>query len=161
MLHRLGLLLALPIAAFAFTGCSQFVTGGGWIEGQEEGTKATFGFVFNNPDMTLPGLFQGTYHDSAAGVKVKFDGSLPNLNPFATTIVVNWIQQGKPMCGPDDAKVACTGTGVLYAEDNGEPGALDDGDFLSIKLFDFPGIGTYHNSGFLQGGNIQDHYLDG
>lgn len=158
MLHKLGLLMALPIAAFAFSGCGQFVTGGGWLQGHDGG-KATFGFVFNNTDDQ--GLFQGTYHDPSADVMVRFDGGSPNYDFAAHHYVVNvnWVEQGKRQCTDNDKAAACTGTGVLYAVDNGEPGVSED-DYISITLFGFHG-GTYSNSGTIGGGNIQDHATDG
>jgi hypothetical protein len=75
-LWRLGF---LGLSMVALTGCSTFFTGGGFILALNGTDKTTFGFSVkcNNPveqEECAPARINGTYHDPAAGRRLKFDG---------------------------------------------------------------------------------------
>lgn len=159
MLRKLALLMALPIAALAVSGCD-YVTGGGWLYGHGgDTTKATFGFTINaDGHMGI----HGTYHDSSfeykdAGLGIKFVGEafMVQVDRHEYWVGFNWESLGKPKCEDSGKAVKCTGTGWLLATDNGEPGVDDT---FAITLH---GSGLdYSNDGTIQGGNIQEHDWD-
>jgi hypothetical protein len=160
VMHKIALLVVLPVVAFALAGCSQWFAGGGWMDSVEgDGNKATFGFEFDNRD--YKGQMTGTYHDLAAGVAVRFDGVVwANTLPGPDNQMqakVRYVQQGPRQCGdtrPNGTMTeACTGWVWVEAEDNGEPG-VSEGDQFYIKFLSgvFEG---YENGGNLGGGNLQ------
>ena len=123
------------------TGCWDPVkiTGGGWLESAVEG-KANFGVVFNGckDDATL----NFTYHDKAAGVKLK--GGLYEI------IDEDTLKVEYRSTNPKDRG---EGLAILTLVDNGE-GTGEHGD-LSIEIYSGPFAG-YKNIGLING-NIQEH----
>jgi len=159
--HKIVAFVALPIVAFALAGCSSWFAGGGWMESAAgDGSKATFGFEFDNRDWK--GQMTGTYHDLAEGVAVRFDGvKWANDAPLGPDnqmqAKVRYVQQGPPACGTERPNgtwtKACTGLVWVEAEDNGEPG-VSEGDRFHIEFLTGVYAG-YENGGTLGGGNLQ------
>ncbi|MEX2235263.1 MAG: ice-binding family protein [Cyclobacteriaceae bacterium] len=117
--------------------CSDFVTGGGWIEGSDGG-KATFGVSGGIKNDKFWG--QLSYDDHSNSVKVK-------STSVTAYIVINSVTRQIEGVAKVNGNGAFTYKVIVV--DNGEPGR-DDSFSLEIS-------NGYSASGTLKGGNIQIH----
>jgi hypothetical protein len=144
---RKTLVLLIVVLALVGAGClvpADHVTGGGFIEGADEGT-ANFGFNVKCAGEDTKGHL--TYHDGDIKIKGTIDACkyVKVERVWTLKVMGDWVPQGKTDL--DGGRFAIMGT------DEGEPGI---GDEFTIKLK--TGIETvYENSGELLGGNIQVH----
>lgn len=65
----------------ALVGCK--VSGGGWIDSNVEGKKATYGFCLSEVD----GVFAGTFNFNDHGTKTKFHGTIDSYLETPTGVV--------------------------------------------------------------------------
>lgn len=128
--------LVLLIVALALMASGCFMTGGGFIDGEEEGT-ANFGFNVKCDGEDTKGNL--TYHDG----DLKIKGTVDKCT--ALGIMGTYVAQGKSVGGE--------GTFLITGLDLGEPGVYD---YFTIKLVG-PDHFFYMNAGELLGGNIQWH----
>lgn len=111
---------------------SDFVTGGGWING-DQGQKVTFGLVGGQKPNGLSGHLNVVDHGSSG-------------THLSTGNVVNYTVDSPTQ------RTVYYDTATAIVQDNGEPGSADTFSVAS---------GSYAQSGVLQGGNIQIHHPKG
>lgn len=141
---RKGFVVLIAAFALAAAGCLAHITGGGFIADAEGEGKANFGFNLN---CAGHGDNKGhvTYHDKSAGLKVK--GTVTECLPSGA--VGTWEAQGK--------STYTSGTFVVTAVDDGEPGTTDTFEITLFEGLPFASPVVYSNGGPLLGGNVQDH----
>ena len=139
---KFAAVLAILLMVMAlFTGCK--VTGGGYFTNtarDNEKEKCTFGFNAQGEGIEYKGQFQFNDHAKPA---TKIHAEVLEITSWGDTYA---------------QFTGLTDEGFVYVEiwDNGEPGAVDDGDYIKIYVNKLPfGNPTYE--GELGGGNIQIH----
>lgn len=126
-------------------GCGESVRGGGWLPSAfDPSTKANFGFHSDTTGDAGERSVHGTYHDQAAGVRLKFTG----------VVSVGWIGGATYTYESQDKKNPGSGTVFVDVSDGGDGVSETGNDYLNIVVQDGPYAG-YQNAGIIQGGNIQ------
>lgn len=128
--------------------CRDFVTGGGWIDGNSgnssKNDKATFGVSGGIKNGNFWGQLSFNDHDKNNGVKVK-------STSVTAYIVIDALTRQIEGTAKINGKGSFTYKVIVI--DNGEPGT---NDYFSLELSN-----GYSASGTLGGGNIQLHYKCG
>lgn len=153
--RKLALLGLVAVGALVLAGCTK-VTGGGWLSSAnvETAEKATFGFTFQCADPAEGAKGKTTYHDPAAGVKIK-----GTVSPTTNACVANPTPGQLILFGgtytPQPKKAGDGGLFSVAVVDLGEPGP-SAGDQFAITFLTGMHAGE-SNSGTIGGGNIQQH----
>lgn len=126
---------------------SNFVGGGTLASAAEEGARANFGFRFDG--RVTPAKIHGTYHDPAAGVKLRFNGVISFIDGEGDSYPCMVAALSYVALGRNGGE----GGLELAACDGGIAELTDDALFITINSGPFAG---YENGGMILSGNLTD-----